>query len=294
MKKKIVFSFTNSGLFSEVNYLLLTILYAKKKNYELLLDYSSLECVDYITINKIFNFEAFNKVNSRVISNASTRSLKTYLYGYSGFSKLIRFIMYLGFNINYKYYSLINNVEIDLFQKHWNEIKNLRLKLSEEDNNFLFSILQSLWIHKQKENVNFNAKFIGVHVRRGDKITETGFLSLNTYIEEIRKQCKVYNTKEILLFTDFKEDGIKMNKILVGYNVTLKCIDEKGYFHKEFLKNSKKIKAEKTLLLCDIVNELSQSSHFIGANDGNLSAFITMLRQGKNLTDLRNSNRILY
>ncbi len=74
----------------------------------------------------------------------------------------------------------------------------------------------------------------------------------------------------------------------------VKSLDDEGYFHEEFLKQSDITKNDKTLKLCNIINEMSLASHFIGSNDANLSAFICLLRKGKNITDLRDGGLIIY
>lgn len=294
MKNKFVFSFTNAGLFSEINNFLLALLYAHKNNFEVIIDYNSLKSIDEITLNTILNLKTFNKGCSTVVSKASTRSLNTYLYAYSGYSRFIRLTMFLFYNARYQLYSLINNSDIDLLQKHWNGIRELRLNLSEEDNFFLFNTTKSLWIHATKGNDKSNSNFIGAHIRRGDKITETKFILLETYFDEIKKQCKINDTKDVFLFTDLMEEGVKLKVQLMGYNVTLNYLDEKGYYHEEFLKLPNEIKVNKTLILCDIVNKMNAASHFIGSNDGNLSAFVSLLRQGKNITDLRNEGLLIF
>lgn len=294
MNKRLVFSFTSAGFFSEVNNLLLAILYGHKNNFEIVIDFGSIRFIDVDSLNKILNLKVYNILNSNIISNASTRGLKTYLYDYSGYIKFIQFLKYLIYYIRYKIYEFRNNPNLDLLQRHWSKIRNLRFNLNDEDKIFLYSTVQKLWIHKSPKESNFKHICIGVHLRRGDKVLEIENISLNQYYNEIVKQSKIIGTKEVFLFTDLLEDGLKLKKRLRGYNVSLNYIDDEGYYHEEFLKLPIEIKINKTLLLCDIVNRMACTSHFIGSNDGNLSAFISLLRAGEDITDLRNDGLLMY
>lgn len=294
MKNKFIFSFTSAGLFSEINNFLLALLYAHKNNLEIVIDYYSLKAIDELTLNKILNLTLFLTNKSIIFSKASTRSLNTYLYGYSGIAKYFQIVKYYTHILKYKIYSEIFSQNIDLLQKHWSGIRELRLNLSIDDKLFLFGITKNLWIHQGKVNDKKNANYIGVHIRRGDKITETKFILLNDYLDEIINQCEKNCTNKVFIFTDLKEEGVKLKKSLSGYNVILNYMNENGYYHEEFIKLPNDIKASKSLLLCDIVNELVASTHYVGSNDANLSSFVTLLRGGKNVTDLRKGGVIIY
>jgi hypothetical protein len=136
--------------------------------------------------------------------------------------------------------------------------------------------------------------FISVHLRRGDKIIETNYISLETYRNEIIKQCNLNATRNVYVFTDLMHDGLKLKEILNGYNVTVFWLDENGYYHETYLKLPNRLKILKTKQLCDVVNIFYSAKHFIGSNDANLAAFVSLLREEKNVTDLRNGGLIIY
>ena len=292
MKKQFVFKFENSGLFSEINNFILALLYAYKNNYEITIDVKNFKTVDENTLKSILDLSEFNFNSSKFISQATSRSLSTYLFNYFGVWKFIRLLFYYSFNLINRVSNIFLLNKVELLQDHWILIRKLRLTLSSEDKVFIFNSVKNLWIHRS----NFSKKenFVAVHIRRGDKITETSFISLEQYYLEIIKSCKIVNTQNVYIFTDLKEEGDILRSKLDGYNVELEFLDEKGYFHQDYLSLSNDVKANKTLKLCDIVSKLSASDYFIGSNDGNLSAFVTMLRNGENFSDLRNGGLLIY
>lgn len=294
MKKSLVFSFTDSGLFSEINNLLLTVLYCHNNGYDLLIDYSSLRCISKIHLKNIFLLDDYFTINDVIVTSASTRSLNTYLSRQSGLKKIIYLIKYYFYNVRFYFFSNINNYNYDLFQNHFNKIRELRLSLSQKDKDFIFQTVDNIWNFDFFSKNKIHPNFVGAHIRRGDKITETEFISLDLFYNEIKDKCKINSTKEVVLFTDFLSDGLKLKEMLFGFNVNVKSLDDEGYFHEEFLKQSDITKNDKTLKLCNIINEMSLASHFIGSNDANLSAFICLLRKGKNITDLRDGGLIIY
>jgi hypothetical protein len=292
VKNRFVFKFENSGFFSEVNNFILALLYAKKNNYEIILDVSNFKTVDEDTLKTILDISNFKINSSFFISRATSRSLNTYLFNYFGIGKFLRFFSYFLFRLTIWINNIFQVNKIELLQDHWILIRKQRLSLSLEDKIFIFNVIKDLWIHKS--NFFKNENFVGVHIRRGDKITETNFISLEQYYLEIIKRCKLVNTQSVFIFTDLKEEGEFLKSKLIGYKVELKFLDEKGYFHQDYLKLSDEIKAEKTLKLCDIVNKLAASDYFIGTNDGNLSAFVSILRNGENVSDLRDEGLLIY
>ena len=294
MANKFAFSFTNAGFFSEINNFILGVLYAEKNNLELVVDFSSLEFVDKATLNSIIDFQNHDLLKSEIISNSSTRTRRSYLFPYTGIAKVKKLIEYYNFNMYYRIYSLIADCDTDIMQKHWTNIRNQRFQLNQNDRDFLYKITKQLWIHNSQNKYSNLGEYIGVHIRKGDKINETEFHSNDKYIYEIEKYSKIYKTREVVLFTDNVKDGHAVKQILRGHNIHLISLDKEGYIHKEFLKQTSHYKTKNTLALCDIVNTMVDSSHFIGSNDGNLSAFTGLLRSGNNISDLRMSNLVIY
>ncbi len=293
MKKTIIFSFTNAGLFSEINNFLLTLLYASKNNYQIQIDLSSLGGINENDLKKLLDIKDFPKVLSNPIKRASTRSWRTYIYGYSGYYRILQLIKYIINNIYFIIYSKIKNIDVDLFQKHWKQIRRLRLNLTHDDKLFLYTKANQLWVYKNEIDYN-NTNYIGVHLRRGDKIIETEFITTEIYLNEIKKQSAIYNIKKVLVFTDSIKDGKQIQQKLKDFDITLLNLDENGYFHEEFLQLPYKVRLNKTFQLCNIVNKMALSTHYIGSNDGNLSAFISLLRKGENMTDIRDGNKLIY
>lgn len=291
--KILVFSFTNAGFFSEINNFLLTMIYAKQNDFKILIDYSSMDFIDENTLNQIIDLKNFKKLENTIISNINTRSLRTFLFNCPFGLKPFYLLKYYYGYLNYLIFTITNDYKIDLFQTHWGKIKKLKNDLSKEDILMLFNISKSLWIHNTKKYPFDDNNYIGVHIRRGDKIIESEFIPINDYYNEILLQCNNHNTNNILIFTDLEEEGIVIKEKLNSYNVKIDYINKTGYYHKEFLKLPNETKKKNTIHLCNIVNHMVKASHYIGSNDGNLSAFITLLRENKYVTDLRKQNKLL-
>ncbi len=295
MNIKFVFSFTSSGLFSQVNNFLLALLYAHKNGFEIIIDYQYLATTDEKTLKEILDLRKYENCTSKIICNASNRNLETFTFGYSGIAKYLRVVKYY-FNIFlFRVYSLVTNSKIDLFQKHWEKIRQLRLNLSESDKEYLFSISKRIWVHSNTNSSQPSSKYIGVHVRRGDKITETDFISIDKYCVEILKHCEMNKISIVYLFIDSKADGVRLKSKLNNLNVIVDTgLHENGYDQQNHSNLSNETKAIQALLLCDLVNLMINSSYFIGSFDSNLSSFISIMRENKNVTDLRNGGLLIY
>jgi hypothetical protein len=294
MANKVTFSFTNSGFFSEINNFILGALYAKKNKLDLVIDFSSLAFIDESTLTSIIDFQKFQILKSKIVSNASTRNYGTYLFPNTGKARANRLIKYFYFNLIYIFYLKVLGCNIDILQKHWKNIRKTRLHLNINDKEFLYKIAKRLWIHNTHNKYSKLGLYIGVHIRRGDKIIETEFHNNRKYILEIKKYCKKYDTREVVLFTDSIKDCKLIKEKLKKYNIHLIPHDIEGYHHKEFLKKPSIYKTKSTLMICDVVNYMNDAAHFIGSNDGNLSAFVSLLRSGKNVSDLRMGNLLIY
>ncbi len=129
-----------------------------------------------------------------------------------------------------------------------------------------------------------NLDYIGMHIRRGDKIKskEMDHFSLDSYVREI-VNCK-HKTRNVYIATDDISiiDSFK-RKLGSEYNVLYnKGAKSKGFNEAKFNKKSRKTRfwdMKMTLLDVEI---LSASSFFIGTYSSNLSRIVPCLRNFEN------------
>lgn len=120
--------------------------------------------------------------------------------------------------------------------------------------------------------------FLGVHIRRGDKITtgEMKAIDLEVYADAIEKS----GYKSIYVATDdiesvlYLRDKLKKNGLSIYYNSTL---DQVGFSEGSFNHKSRTNRFTDTITLLFDVYCLSKSNHFIGTYSSNLSRVIPSL-----------------
>jgi len=135
-------------------------------------------------------------------------------------------------------------------------------------------------IQFQKEQLNLPKEYIGLHIRRGDKLIETSqFYNLSEYLDVAEKNSTIRN---IFISTDDYRviEELKNNN---KWNVFhLASINSQGYFQQQF---DKKLPFEKYNDLIDLfsnVQILYNSSTFIGTCKSNIGMFIGMYRNNQN------------
>jgi len=137
-----------------------------------------------------------------------------------------------------------------------------------------FNIETQLCIDEMINALNLPDKYIGFHIRGGDKLIEYPKMLSSSYIN---KAEKISDTRSAFVLTD---DYRIINDLKVNYPTwdfyTLCQPDEIGYYHSEFLKLSliERKKSYIRLFSSMVINE--RASHFIGTFSSNPGMFLGM------------------
>jgi hypothetical protein len=123
------------------------------------------------------------------------------------------------------------------------------------------------------------AEYIGLHVRRGDKGREASEVGLDRYVERL---MQVTGVRNVFLVTDDFSVVREFERQFKQYTVFTLCNPEqRGYWQAEFLaKPAEQRYAAIVHLLADI-EILRRSTAFVGTFSSNVGMFISMSRAGR-------------
>lgn len=295
-KQKIrIISLDSQGFFSEVNNLIFAK-YLAKINHEIVyVNIIWFKVFNKKYLGKYFNFENRVKV-SDAIKKISCRSFKRNLKNILKSSNFKLFVEVVLYRLCYFIKNCFIKSNYILTQSYFKKMNANRFKFVSECSFDLLKISSSL-MHpaysrlKLIERKKFK-QYIGVYVRRGDKVFENNLIGDNeiSHTKLIDIMIKnLQDNKRFLIVTDDKEDGfyIKNYLNLRGYKSKLICLSEQGYIHKDFMnlnENSKLVKIDKML---KAVSLLERTKLFIGDSNNNLSLYIFMKRNLKDCIDIR-------
>jgi len=285
--KKVYYSLTGRGLYSELLNLVLAIIYCEKNNLELIInsyfwnsridkgweDYFSptIKYTNNLTSAQIY-FKGFNhKLSLRGIYRNPIKSMIHILQCGLNYLYQIRTKNLLSHNIvdlmrDKDFIDSIKSIETwqILFHKKISDIYIYNDKMKNEINTF-----------KNKIGIQ-EIKYIGVHIRRGDKIKskEMNNIELEKYIKAI--EMKKHISKNIYIATD---DYSIINEIRILLSPDYKLyynIDQKtlGFDENKFNMIKKRQRTLDTKLALIDVDILLNSSFFIGTYSSNLSRII--------------------
>lgn len=132
-------------------------------------------------------------------------------------------------------------------------------------------------IQDLKKRMKLPEQYIGVHIRRGDKISthEMNDISIDMYVEEIFKNANV--CKNVFVATDdssiikYIKEKMTPSGFIVYYN---SFITQDGFNEKNYNRKCKSDRFENTLYTLLDVDILINSAFFIGTYSSNLSRII--------------------
>ncbi len=124
--------------------------------------------------------------------------------------------------------------------------------------------------------------YIGLHIRGGDKITETALVSPETYVHILRKFPSFENI--FVITDDFALYESLCNQMPENKFFTLCDQKEKGYYHKQFSQQGSNEKRRQMIRFLAQVDRVMQGDFFIGSITCGLSAFLHKWFWPNNLT----------
>lgn len=122
--------------------------------------------------------------------------------------------------------------------------------------------------------------YVGVHIRRGDKITEAPNSSITKYMKAIEAQT---DCKKIFVATD---DYTVYEELCAAYPdyhfFTLTGKNKKGYQQNDFNDALPEMRYEETIALFADVEMLTEAELFVGTFSSNVGQYMLIRRNGKN------------
>lgn len=275
MQSKIVYSLGRRGFFSEINNLVLAIIYSRRNNYKLLVNSLYWNCRVNIGLGDYFSLNISETINplsaqmtrTGISQGFNPRNPHDWFYKFCDYSNGI--------------YELFNKNTIwgkDIYEKI--RSNSFRESISKDEfSKTLCSILTlnqdvKTKIESTRNAIKLPKDYIGIHIRRGDKITtgEMENISLDEYVDEIKKgnTSNIYIATDDLTTVEIIRDSLGSD-YRVFYNPDLNA---RGFDEGSFNKMSKQAKQKETETLLTDMFILFGSKKFIGTYSSNLSRVV--------------------
>jgi hypothetical protein len=278
-QKKYIFNFgSEGGFYSEFNNMIFGMIYCLKYNYKFILYTGGSQ----FKINKGWEdfFKPFceeitsswfhNKFNRRI--DAPKIKLKYYpiWFGYKLFNK--------NTLLTYELFHSFHNKE---FEKERFDFPELGLKgnlkeVSQEIVKMLYCFNDDAQAGLEKliQPVNLPAKYIALHIRRGDKATEVNLAPISDYV---RRANKLSDLKEIFISSDDYTVIEELQQEYPELNLhTLVKKEDRGHVQNNFARENKAKRKQDLIALFASIEIMASSTLTIGAFTTNLGLFLGM------------------
>ena len=286
--KKIIYSLTHRGLYSELVNLALAKVYADKYNYRLLVNSRNWNSKIDNGLSDWFipYFEETHSIltyQEKIYNNEKPWIGKIY-YNPSAFWGYWRERLY---NKIFKFFNPTALLSKESFQRmhsgdflsQYSEGELLNAVSNSFKKFYNYNVLTQNNISEKKQYINIPDNYISVHIRRGDKIVtgEMEDINLNIYVDAIRKYSYISNN--IYIATDdvtvisYISKKLSDIDIKIYYNKEnkLKGCDEKTYNLK-----SDSVRRDEVLNMLFDMDMMINSSFFIGTFSSNVGCVVAM------------------
>ena len=286
--KKIIYSLTHRGLYSELVNLALAKVYADKYNYRLLVNSRNWNSKIDNGLSDWFipYFEETHSIltyQEKIYNNEKPWIGKIY-YNPSAFWGYWRERLYN------KIYNIFNPTALlskESFQRmhsgdflsQYSEGELLNAVSNSFKKFYKYNALTQNSISEKKQYINIPDNYISVHIRRGDKIVtgEMEDLDLNIYADAIRKNSYISNN--IYIATDdvtvisYISKKLDDTDIKIYYNKENKL---KGFDEKTYNLKSDFVRRDEVLNMLFDMDMMINSSFFIGTFSSNVGCVVAM------------------
>ena len=286
--KKIIYSLTHRGLYSELVNLALAKVYADKYNYRLLVNSRNWNSKIDNGLSDWFipYFEETHSIltyQEKIYNNERPWIGKIY-YNPSAFWGYWRERLYN------KIYNIFNPTALlskESFQRmhsgdflsQYSEGELLNAVSNSFKKFYNYNALTQNSISEKKQYINIPDNYISVHIRRGDKIVtgEMEDLDLNIYADAIRKNSYISNN--IYIATDdvtvisYISKKLDDTDIKIYYNKENKL---KGFDEKTYNLKSDSVRRDEVLNMLFDMDMMINSSFFIGTFSSNVGCVVAM------------------
>lgn len=287
-RKRLIFRLgVDSGFFSEYNNMVLAMLYCLKHKirFELYADWT------HFALRNGWNdfFTPFQSENHQIINK--DYNLRPYIIEQSRESPFKKFVKYNCITSAYKTLFGIDYLTQDLWAQHRDPaFAQATFTIPElgMDNISLLEATQqcirAFWQyneHSASVIANFiasaglpNDDYISLHVRAGDKFTETKMFDFSEYM---RPAQEISRNRKAFILTD---DYTVMEQLRMQYPdwefFTLCEPEERGYFHRDFVRQDRTFKYRQHLKLFANMDICAGATKFIGTYSSNPGMYMGM------------------
>ena len=286
--KKIIYSLTHRGLYSELVNLALAKVYADKYNYRLLVNSRNWNSKIDNGLSDWFipYFEETHSIltyQEKIYNNEKPWIGKIY-YNPSAFWGYWRERLY---NKIYKIFNPTALLSKESFQRmhsgdflsQYSEGELLNAVSNSFKKFYNYNVLTQNNISEKKQYINIPDNYISIHIRRGDKIVtgEMEDINLNIYVDAIRKYSYISNN--IYIATDdvtvISYISKKLNDIDINiyYNKDNKL---KGFDEKTYNLKSDSVRRDEVMNMLFDMDMMINSSFFIGTFSSNVGCVVAM------------------
>ena len=286
--KKIIYSLTHRGLYSELVNLALAKVYADKYNYRLLVNSRNWNSKIDNGLSDWFipYFEETHSIltyQEKIYNNEKPWIGKIY-YNPSAFWGYWRERLY---NKIFKFFNPTALLSKESFQRmhsgdflsQYSEDELLNAVSNSFKKFYKYNALTQNSISEKKQYINIPDNYISVHIRRGDKIVtgEMEDINLNIYVDAIRKYRYISNN--IYIATDdvtvisYISKKLSDTDIKIYYNKDNKL---KGFDEKTYNLKSDSVRRDEVLNMLFDMDMMINSSFFIGTFSSNVGCVVAM------------------
>ena len=286
--KKIIYSLTHRGLYSELVNLALAKVYADKYNYRLLVNSRNWNSKIDNGLSDWFipYFEETHSIltyQEKIYNNEKPWIGKIY-YNPSAFWGYWRERLY---NKIYKIFNTTALLSKESFQRmhsgdflsQYSEGELLNAVSNSFKKFYNYIALTQNSISEKKQYINIPDNYISIHIRRGDKIVtgEMEDINLNIYVDAIRKYSYISNN--IYIATDDVTVISYISKKLSDIDIKIYYNKEnklKGFDEKTYNLKSDSVRRDEVLNMLFDMDMMINSSFFIGTFSSNVGCVVAM------------------
>ena len=286
--KKIIYSLTHRGLYSELVNLALAKVYADKYNYRLLVNSRNWNSKIDNGLSDWFipYFEETHSIltyQEKIYNNEKPWIGKIY-YNPSAFWGYWRERLY---NKIFKFFNPTALLSKESFQRmhsgdflsQYSEGELLNAVSNSFKKFYKYNALTQNNISEKKQYINIPDNYISIHIRRGDKIVtgEMEDINLNIYVDAIRKYRYISNN--IYIATDDVTVISYISKKLSDIDTNIYYNKEnklKGFDEKTYNLKSDSVRRDEVLNMLFDMDMMINSSFFIGTFSSNVGCVVAM------------------
>ena len=286
--KKIIYSLTHRGLYSELVNLALAKVYSDKYNYRLMVNSRNWNSKIDNGLSDWFipYFEETHSIltyQEKIYNNEKPWIGKIY-YNPSAFWGYWRERLY---NKIFKFFNPTALLSKESFQRmhsgdflsQYSEGELLNAVSNSFKKFYKYNALTQNSISEKKQYINIPDNYISIHIRRGDKIVtgEMEDINLNIYVDAIRKYSYISNN--IYIATDdvtvisYISKKLSDTDIKIYYNKDNKL---KGFDEKTYNLKSDSVRRDEVLNMLFDMDMMINSSFFIGTFSSNVGCVVAM------------------